>query len=638
MSFSKEELAYFGITRTDEEFFASKGKPLEDVLRELASLNGEQSYPKTISPALISNGLIKQLCLEDLRSLENDFTDHWITERDFELFIPAAGAATRQLLLLRTILNHPQLQGLNTPKQLIDRASEAISQLKTRLSSIEENDSYQQGSSAISSDSLGAEIKVLQEVVDHVDRFWREGIIEGKFAFLSDLAAISKEKTLSELIEERNLREIARLIITPQGLNYGQLPKLLMRIHSYKLGEGKADSRLTFEEHLREAASLLKGGTKLKLHFPISKEHRELADTALAEILQKEDLIFFLERHGFSKEKFEISFSYQDQLTDSVSLLVSSKQIARDKEGKPLLRKSGHGALLTNLSQLRSDSIWINNVDNVLYDNPHIKRIVFLYKKAMASLGLSLERKLHAFIVEAEKRKELLPGPSEDSMPHEALQDLQQFIHNIILFLKVNLQTEIHLNLFEGMEPERQLGTLIELLSRPIIVAGFVPLEPGQAGGGPFAVQTELAPGISATKVNIVEQSEFRGGSKDINFRSGEFFNPVMLFVARRAPDGSLYPLNDLSDPSRFFRAEKTDSLGQVLLAYERPGLWNGGIVKAFQLNIALPSCVFGAIKDIAGKESPLAKLHQPYSGPAISELDLLRGAVDEALRGYLEQ
>lgn len=638
MSTTKEELLYFGITESDKDFFAQQGKLLGDVLHELESLNSSPNHPTILSPALIKNGLIKRLSLEHLRSLEEDFTRDWITERDFELFIPAAGAATRQLLLLRTILNHALLQGLNTPQELIEKASESVNRLKNELLTAEDHKSSQPALPDIASDSIKAEIKVLQEVVDYAGRFWQEGIVERRFAFISDLATCSPAMNLSKLIDEDNLREVARMIISPEGLNYGQLPKLLMRIHSYKLGEGDVDSRLNFEEHIREAASLLKGGTKLRLHLPISREHQALADKALSEILQKESLIFFIERHGFSREQLEVSFSYQDQLTDSVSLLASSRKMARDSNGKPLLRKAGHGALLSNLSQLKSDSIWINNVDNVLYDNPQIKRIVFLYKKAMAALGLSLEKRLHSFIYEVENKKKQLEDTCQNSLSSEIGREVDQLIQEILNFLKVDLQTEIRIDNSRVVDPNKRLDLILEILERPVIVAGFVPLEPGQAGGGPFSLEIEIARGITATKVNIVEQSEFAEGAKDLKFRSGEFFNPVMLFIARRRPDGSVYGLDNLSDPSRFFRSEKTDSTGQVILAYERPGLWNGGIVKAFQLNIALPSCVFAAIKDIAGKESALSKLHQPYSGPAISDLDIAREVVDAEIKRYLDQ
>lgn len=641
MSLPNEIIASFGITEGDQDFFSSRKKPLEDVLQELKSLSHQQIYPKTISPALIKNGLIKRLSISELISLEKDFSSHWLNKRNFELFIPSAGAATRQLLLLRTILNHPLLQGLNTPKQLIDRATTSIESHKSELKLLETAAAVDVSSNKKKPDSLRADIKVLQEVVDYAMRFWQEGIVEGRFAFLPELATqlkSSKNLELSDVINERNLRVVAEVIVSTEGLNYGQLPKLLMRIHSYNLGEGRSDARLTFEEHLREAASLLRGGKELRLHFPISEEHRYLVDTALAEILQKEDLLFFLERHGFSTRETQITFSYQNQLTDSVSLLASTKQLARDEDGKPLLRKAGHGTLLSNLSRLKSDSIWINNVDNVLYDNPHIKRIVLLYKKAMASLGLSLERKLHEFVREAESKRGALQTSKQSGASSADAQGISDFIDRALLFLEVELQTKIVRDFLQCVDEAGQLDILIDLLKRPVLIAGFVPLEPGQAGGGPFALEVELARGVVATKVNIVEQSEFKDGANDPNFKAGEFFNPVMLFIARKAPDESVYQLDNLSEPSRFFRSEKTDPLGQVLLAYERPGLWNGGIVKAFQVNIALPSCVFAAIKDIAGKESPLSKLHQPYSGPAITELDELRGVVDDELKRYLEQ
>lgn len=632
MSLPSDILLHFGITDKDREFFSARNKPLEDVLDELEALRSQQVYPRTIEPALIKNSLIRRLSLADLTLLEREFASTWVDKRNFEIFIPAAGAASRQLLLLRTILNHPALEGLRSPRQLVDRANSQVASLQAELAT--------EGSPR-SSESIKADLKVLREVADSTLRFWQEGIIDKRFAFVSELERRlleTKGLSLSELINERDLRTIADFLLSPEGLNYGQLPKLLMHIHSYNIGEGDSDDRLTLEEHIREAASLLKGARGLRLHFPISEEHQVLVDEALAELRNKDELMFFLKRHGFNIDEVSITFSYQDQTTDSVSLLVSSKQLAREKDGEPLLRKAGHGALISNLSRLKSDSIWVNNVDNILYDNPHIKRIVLFYKRAMASLGLTLEKKLHEFIKELEG---LRIGTQKRSRPEDGGLDghgLSDILNRTLAFLDAELQTKIRREVFSSLSASEQIDTLLNLLKRPVVVAGFVPLEPGQAGGGPFALEVEIIDGVVATKVNIVEQSEFKDGASDSNFRSGEFFNPVMLFITRKAFDGSLYPLDNLNDPSRFFRSEKTDSFGQVLLAYERPGLWNGGIVKAFQVNIALPSCVFAAIKDIAGKESPLSKLHQPYSGPAISELDEVREVVDEELKRFLDQ
>ena len=79
-------------------------------------------------------------------------------------------------------------------------------------------------------------------------------------------------------------------------------------------------------------------------HFPFSKEFSGLIDTKLDFVTPKVDIV---ERKKGTK--FHISFSYQNESTDTISVTPQNDPF-RDENGELYFRPSGHGALLQNLN------------------------------------------------------------------------------------------------------------------------------------------------------------------------------------------------------------------------------------------------------------------------------------------------
>ena len=603
-----KELAQAGVTAQDLRFFSEKGKDLKDVKLEITALSTSPHYPATVSPALLDNHFLLPVALSDIQELLGYF-DTYVINRPLQFVVPAAGAATRQVQLLRSILNNETFSSASTPQSIYTSADMIVKELQAerRLD-----------------DTQKATLKSLTEVQNGVLRFWKEGIIGQKYAFWDDLAQVMGKngQSLEDCIRREEIKTIAKFIVDQEGLNYGNLPKLLMRIHSYKDSSGARESRYTLEEHLREAAMLMKGAPLLRLHFPISEEHESLAVNALNDIWNKENFRSFMKEQGFSRDDVEITWSYQDPNTDSVSIDFASKQIVRNGAGEPLLRKAGHGSLLPNISQLQCDGLWLQNVDNVLYNNAPIKQMVVVYKRLMAALSMKLESQAHSFI-------ERLTDSIVQERPDVSLNAQVQ------KFLDRELLTKVQQAQLKNMNPLEVSGVLKTILDRPIVVAGYVPLKKGQAGGGPFVIETDLG-GVSVCKVNTLEQAEFTGGADNTTFKAGAFFNPVEFFISKTRFDGSQYDLSIGVDDQRSFRSQKSDSKGNIIAAYERPGLWNGSMAKLLQVSIPIPSHTFSAIKDIAGVESFLSHLHNPYDGPVITDIDLERGVVDREVAEYL--
>ena len=159
-------------------------------------------------------------------------------------------------------------------------------------------------------------------------------------------------KNIDALMAGKDYKPIVANLLEAAGLNYGALPKGLLKFHRYADGV-----RTPLEEHLVEGALYAAGRTgKVNVHFTVSTEHRELF-TKLVE----EKVAVYAKKYGV---EYDVSFSEQKPSTDTVAADMENKPF-RDK-GKLLFRPGGHGALIENLNDLDADVIFIKNIDNVV--------------------------------------------------------------------------------------------------------------------------------------------------------------------------------------------------------------------------------------------------------------------------------
>lgn len=575
----------FGITDSDAKHVSSFNISEDELLKQIEILSKDREFLSVKEPATLENKGVKSLDLEFFKSALDCFDN----SKKIELInvIPAAGAASRQFQLLKTIYFNPVFEeciSLNEVSELNEKL----------LSSADKN-----------------QAPLFKEVKESLPSFWN-GIVERKFAFLSDLSKVLEANNLSleQLVLDKEIKTIIKFIIEPCGLNYKNLPKALLKFHSYK-GDRE---RLALEEHIRLCILTNKNNKKAKIHFIISSEHTPFFLEALSEIKKQESFIAFCNNNNFDIENLEVTHSYQEKSTDTVSLDKSSNKIARDENGNILFRKSGHGALLNNINSLKACGLWLQNIDNILFDNPDITNLSVTYKRLMAGVAIKLKGE-----------RDVLLNKLKDSDKIEGV------IDESIKFLTENF----------GIKVERKTDKLQDLLQslalvldRPIVVGGYVPLKPGQKGGGPFIISEELK-GINIYKINTVEGGEFIDGQDNPIFSNAKFFNPVNFFILKIKADGSYYNLNDCLDEKRYFVSTKSDLKGNLINALERPGLWNGSISKALQISIPIPENLFSAVKTVSGNESFLSPLHQKNSFKAFTENDLGCGVVNQEIASF---
>lgn len=380
------------------------------------------------------------------------------------------------------------------------------------------------------------------------------------FAFFDDLKKAIADNGASEVC-----KNWIEFLLLEKGLNYGALPKGLLKFHKYSDGE-----RTPFEEHLAEGAAYAKDNQNIsRLHFTVSPEHREVFQQLLQEVKEK-----YEEMLGVT---FEVSFSLQKPSTDTIAVDLANEPF-RESDGTLLFRPAGHGALIENLNDLDADIIFIKNIDNVVPD--HLKQPTVTYKKALAGLLLKYQEKVFHY-------QKILNEKHPVSLESAFLAETANFLENT---LNVKPAEEQYYT-----EKEQLYHYLREKYNRPLRVCGMVKNE-GEPGGGPFWAKNP----DGTVSLQIVESSQIDPESiqQQTIVKHATHFNPVDLVCAVKNYKGEKYNLTAFTDPDTGFISKKSKD-GKDLKAQELPGLWNGAMSNWNTLFVEVPVETFNPVKTV---------------------------------------
>ena len=386
-----------------------------------------------------------------------------------------------------------------------------------------------------------------------------------KFAFFDDLIidVFSNGKPLDSLIENKEYVAILNALLGEKNLNYGQLPKGLIKFHSYPDG-----ARTSFEEHLVEGAQYARmPNNHVYIHLTVSPEHRNGFQELVSEVVP-----LFEQAHGV---KFHIEYSEQKKSTDTIAV-DENNQPFRDRDGKIIFRPGGHGALIENLNEINSDIVFIKNIDNVVPDR--LKPHTVMYKKALAGLLISYQSLIFDYLSQLEESNDL-------SM--DFLNEVLDFTINELCILPPDdLNSE---------NPQALLPYLIGKLNRPIRVCGMVKNE-GEPGGGPFWAKN--SDGTTSLQIVETSQIDLKNPEKKKLLDSATHFNPVDLVCGVTDLDGNKFDLLKYRDPHTGFISIKSKD-GRQLKAQELPGLWNGAMSDWNTIFVEVPLITFNPVKTV---------------------------------------
>ena len=381
-----------------------------------------------------------------------------------------------------------------------------------------------------------------------------------KFAFHSDLKAIIKKNR--EKLTGKNLIDF---LLNEKGLNYGTLPKGLLKFHKYDDG-----ARTSFEEHLCEGAQYAKDKNKAaRIHFTVSPEHQNNFENLLKQVKEK-----------YEKEldtTFHVSFSRQKPSTDTIAVNLNNEPF-RENDGSLFFRPGGHGALIENLNDLDADIIFIKNIDNVVPDK--LKKPTTEYKKALAGVLLNFREKIFAFQKELNEKQYTELGPI--------------FFSEASFFLEHELNVK-PVTKWYYVEKEELYHYLKKKYNRPLRVCGMVKNE-DEPGGGPFWAKNP----DETVSLQIVEGSQIDSESVQQQgiVSQATHFNPVDLVCSVKNYKGEKYNLTEFTDPATGFISKKSKD-GKTLKAQELPGLWNGAMSNWNTIFVEVPVETFNPVKTV---------------------------------------
>ena len=385
-----------------------------------------------------------------------------------------------------------------------------------------------------------------------------------EFAFYESLNAIclnSHKKDINALLAAGEYKTIVRNLLEQEGLDYGFLPKGLLKFHRYG-----SLSCTPVEEHMKEGALYAKTEKGVvNIHFTVSKEHRSLFESLIGE--RKKEIG---EELGVN---FNVSLSEQKPETDTVAA-GADNQPFREEGGKMVFRPGGHGALIENLNDLDADVIFIKNIDNVVQDR--YKEQEATYKALLAGVLVNVQNKAFEYLRLIDSGK----------YNHDELKEILHFLQDT-LNVK-NPETKL-------LEDVELVLYLKRKLDRPFRVCGMV-RNTGEPGGGPFLAVNQ----DKTVSPQILESSQIdmENPAKKEMFLNGTHFNPVDLVCGVKDYRGHHFDLRNYVDPHTGFISIKSKG-GKELKALELPGLWNGAMSDWNTIFVEVPITTFNPVKTV---------------------------------------
>ena len=436
-------------------------------------------------------------------------------------------------------------------------------------------DAYTAGGHAIVKfvPASGAASRMFKNLYAFLDATYDEPTTDFEKTFFANLPAAAYHADLDaacqrlhgagvgELLAARRFKDIVSALLGKDGLNYGHLPKGLLKFHTYPDG-----ARTPLEEHLVEGALYARrhDGT-VSVHFTVSPEHRALFEQLVARVVPAYEQQFGV--------KYDVTFSEQKPSTDTVAANPDNTPF-RQADGSLLFRPGGHGALIENLNELPADVVFIKNIDNVVPDR--LKDETVRYKKLLAGVLVSLQEQAFAYL------RKLDSG----CYTVEELLEMLQFVQK--KFCCKNPETKT-------LEDTELAIYLRRKLNRPVRVCGMV-RNVGEPGGGPFLAYN--ADGTISPQILESSQIDMADPEKKAMFEQGTHFNPVDLVCGLRNYRGEAFHLPDYVDKATGFISHKSKD-GRELKALELPGLWNGAMSDWNTVFVEVPLATFNPVKTV---------------------------------------
>jgi len=403
----------------------------------------------------------------------------------------------------------------------------------------------------------------VKDIIDNISRF----------AFYSDLNDKLKELyglDAEAMIEQKRFKEVISAIINPEGLNYGNLPKGLLKFHHYANGEDRTPVEEQLMEGIQTAADS-KGN--VNVHFTVSPNHRAKFEETISRVVP--------EMEAKHNAKFNISLSEQKASTDTIA--VNPDNTPFRENGELVFRPGGHGALIENLNDLDATVVFIKNIDNIVPDCNRDTTVE--YKKILGGYLLMIHDRIADYLDMIEKGN-LDAG------------DIAEILDFMLEDLSISMPDDA------DMDNDHLIKFIKGKLDRPLRVCGMVKNE-GEPGGGPYLAYN--ADGTASPQILESNQIDTTNEEYKAMMSEATHFNPVDLVCYIKNTEGKKYNLPTYVDPATGFISSKSLH-GKSLKALELPGLWNGAMSDWTTIFVEVPIATFNPVKTVNDLLRPMHK------------------------------
>ena len=370
------------------------------------------------------------------------------------------------------------------------------------------------------------------------------------------------QSNVSELIAAGRYADVLKALLLPEGMNYGSLPKGLLKFHRAAAGT----VHTPVEEHLEEGAQYAADvDRRVSIHFTVSPEHRQGFEKLIKAKVPLMEKVWGV--------RYDISLSEQKASTDTIAVNMDNTPY-RDAAGKLLFRPAGHGALLENLNERDADVVFIKNVDNVV--PLRLRSVSTRYKKIIGGYLVQVQRQLKKYL------EMLDAGDVKEA-------DLKAMLRYARQTLCISDKAT------EDMDQAALAAWLHDKFNRPIRVCGVVPNE-GEPGGGPYLAYN--ADGSASPQILESAQINPDDAAAVEMMKSGTHFNPVDLVCYIKDYKGIKFDLRKFVDQETGFISVKSKD-GVDIKALELPGLWNGSMSNWNTVFVEVPIDTFNPVKTV---------------------------------------
>ncbi len=497
------------LTPADLEFVKRKGISPDVIESQLTRFKTGFPFLKIEAVATIGNG-IKRFDNDEIAECVKTWKDFQNAGNSIEKFVPASGAASRMFKNMFAFVN----SGKSTP------------------------------------------------TTDFEKDFFNN---ISMFAFYSDLNKVCKtlfQLNIPELIAANRFADVVNAMLGSDGLNYGSLPKALLKFHKAAGG----NSHTPLEEHLEEGAQYAADKNHVvNLHFTVSPEHKMAFEKVLSEKISLYEQVWGV--------KYNVTMSEQKSSTDTIAVNMDNTPY-RNADGELLFRPAGHGALIENLNEQDADVVFIKNIDNVVPSK--FRHVTVKYKRVIAGYLVQIQQRVSSMLHQLDS----------GAITGDDLKTMLSYLEN---------ELSIHAPHTDEMNDQQLADFIKGKLNRPIRVCGVVKNE-GEPGGGPY-----LAYNPDGTySPQILESAQIDSSNPEAValMKSGTHFNPVDLVCYIKDYKGGKFNLKKYVDPETGLISMKSKD-GVDIKALELPGLWNGSMSDWITAFVEVPIETFNPVKTV---------------------------------------